>query len=109
MEAANDHHSSSNEVDRPREPEDIQTTLDADLFDDEADSNMSEDLVEAHLSQLTETSAMDVDKREREDGQENQVVCSIVQIEVGDKFMLRAHPAICEVSLSRSRPFTHIA
>ncbi|KAG2094670.1 uncharacterized protein F5147DRAFT_657142 [Suillus discolor] len=102
VEAANGRHSSSNEVDQCREPEDIQTTLDTDLFDDEADSNMSEDLVEAHLGQLTETSVMDVDKRKREDGQGNQVVCLIMQIEVGDKFILRAHPAIGKVLLSRS-------
>jgi hypothetical protein len=67
-----------NEENRHTQPEDIQTTHDIDLFNDETYS-MSED--------PTATNAMDVNKREIENVQGSQMVCLIVQNEVGDKLI----------------------
>ncbi|KAG2342980.1 hypothetical protein BDR05DRAFT_948403 [Suillus weaverae] len=67
-----------NKGNRHTEPEDMQTTHDVHLFNDETDSMSDEP---------TATNAMNVNKREIENVQESQVVCLIVQMEVGDKLI----------------------
>jgi hypothetical protein len=105
------------------EPEDIQTAHDANLFDqEETDSTMSgtENFVDPDLTQPSSSamrvdnveffdcrvmdgsrssaSVMQVDKREMEDAQDEQVVCSVVQTKFVDETH-GIHTAVREASV----------